>query len=39
VLMFFLHLIVHHGRSAHELEGSASARRELEAVSPSTREA
>src|SRR5205814_2554334 len=33
VLMFFLHLIVHHGRSAHELEGSASAHRELEAVS------
>src|SRR5206468_12638412 len=39
VLMFFLHLIVHHGRSAHELEGSASARRELETVSPSTRQA
>jgi len=39
VLMFFLHLIVHHGRSAHELEGSASAHRELEAVSPSTRQA
>src|SRR2546423_12101635 len=39
VLMFFLHLIVHHGRSAHALEGSASARRELEPVSPSTREA
>src|SRR5438270_2843494 len=38
VLMFFLHLIVHHGRSAHELEGSASAHRELEAVSPSTRQ-
>src|SRR5881409_1939367 len=39
VLMFFLHLIVHHGRSARELEGSASARRELETVSPSTRQA
>src|SRR5213080_895633 len=25
VLMFFLHLIVHHGRSARELEGAASA--------------
>src|SRR6266576_2479897 len=39
VLMFFLHLIVHHGRSARELEGSASARRELETVSPSPRQA
>jgi len=38
VLMFFTHLIVHHGRNARELEGSASARRELEAVS-STRKA
>src|SRR6266853_4938475 len=39
VLMFFLHLIVHHGRSARELEGAASANRELEAASPSTRQA
>src|SRR6266481_3345078 len=39
VLMFFLHLIVHHGRSARELEGAASAHRELETVSSSTRQA
>src|SRR5260370_34067579 len=39
VLMFFVHLIVHHGRSALELEGAASARREFEATSSSTREA
>src|SRR5437867_1791878 len=39
VLMFFLHLIVHHGRSARDLEGAASAQRELETVSPSTRQA
>src|SRR5216110_588438 len=39
VLMFFLHLIVHHGRSARELEGAASANRELETASPSTRQA
>src|SRR5438132_10342666 len=39
VLMFFLHLIVHHGRSARELEGAASAHRELETASPSTRQA
>src|SRR5947209_8931125 len=38
VLMFFVHLIVHRGRSARELEGAASARRELETVSPSTRQ-
>jgi len=37
--MFFLHLIVHHGRSARELEGAASAHRELETVSSSTRQA
>ena len=30
VLMFFLHLIVHHGRSAHELRGATSSHRELE---------
>src|SRR6267154_1716905 len=39
VLMFFLHLIVHHGRSSRELEGAASANRELEAASSSTRQA
>src|SRR6267143_2502180 len=39
VLMFFVHLIVHHGRSARELEGAASAHRELETVSSSTRQA
>src|SRR6266704_2660781 len=38
VLMFFVHLIVHRGRSARELEGAASAHRELEAASSSTRE-
>ncbi len=30
VLMFLLHLIVHHGRDARKLEGAASAQRELE---------
>jgi zinc/manganese transport system permease protein len=30
VLMFFTHLIVHHGSTAKELEGADSARRELE---------
>src|SRR5258706_614561 len=39
VLMFFVHLIVHHGRSAHELKGAASAHRELETVPSSTRQA
>src|SRR6201997_767346 len=39
IVMFFLHLIVHHGRSARELEGAASAHRELETVSSSTRQA
>src|SRR5712691_9513835 len=33
VLMFFLHLIVHRVRSARELEGAGSARRELETAS------
>jgi zinc/manganese transport system permease protein len=28
VVMFLLHLIVHHGRDAHKLEGAVSARRE-----------
>ena len=35
VLMFFMHLIVHRGRSARELEGTVSARREFEAAAPS----
>ena len=35
VLMFFTHLIVHHGRTAHALEGAASARRELETTASS----
>src|SRR5260370_37377128 len=39
VLMFFVHLIVHHGRSARELEGAASAHRELETAASSSREA
>src|SRR5260370_245791 len=39
VLMFFVHLTVHHGRSARDLEGAASAHRELEAVPSSTRQA
>src|SRR5947209_5943472 len=39
VLMFFVHLILHRGRSARELEGAASARRELETASSSTRQA
>jgi hypothetical protein len=38
VLMFFVHLIVHHGRSARGLEGATSAHRELETASSSTRE-
>jgi zinc/manganese transport system permease protein len=33
VLMFFVHLVVHHRRGAHELTGAASAQRELEATS------
>src|SRR5213076_2833280 len=39
IVMALARLIVHHGRSAHEMEGSASAHRELEAVTPSTRQA
>src|SRR5713226_3568121 len=38
VLMFFVHLIVHHGRSARELDGATSAHRQLETASSSTRE-
>jgi len=29
ILMFFLHLIVHHGRDARELAGAQAAQREL----------
>ena len=29
ILMFFLHLIVHHGRDARELAGAQAAHREL----------
>ena len=32
VLMFFVHLILHHGRNSRELEGATSAHRELETV-------
>src|SRR5260370_28088274 len=38
VLIFFLHLIVHHGRSARELAGAASAHRALEAASCAPRQ-
>jgi len=37
--MFLLHLILHHGRSAHELKGDVSAHRELGTATSSTREA
>src|SRR6266852_64010 len=38
ILMFFLHLIVHHGRDARELAGAQAARRELgSAQEPMTR--
>src|SRR5213080_4236279 len=37
-LMFLLHLVLHHGRAARELKGGASAHRELEAATSSTRE-
>ncbi len=39
VLMFFVHLILHHGRTARKLEGATSAHRELETASSSSREA
>src|SRR5437763_2376759 len=35
VAMFLMHLLVHHGRAAHELEGAGSAHRELEAAASS----
>ncbi len=38
VLMFFAHLLVHHGRTAKELEGAASARRELETAASASPE-
>jgi ABC-type Mn2+/Zn2+ transport system permease subunit len=30
VAMFLMHLLVHHGRAAHELKGATSGQRELE---------
>jgi hypothetical protein len=39
IMMFLLHLVLHHGRSARELRGGASAHHELEAATPSSREA
>ena len=39
IVMFLFHLILHHGRSARELKGGVSAQRELEAATPSSREA
>src|SRR6266566_932931 len=39
IMMFLLHLVLHHGRSARELKGGASAHRELEAATPASREA
>src|SRR5712692_4051487 len=39
IIMFLLHLVLHHGRSARDLKGGVSAQRELEAAASSTREA
>src|SRR5436190_4462680 len=39
IMMFLLHLVLHHGRSARELKGGASTHRELQAATPSSREA
>src|SRR6267154_4218615 len=39
ILMFLFHLILHHGRSARELKGGASAQRDLAPVPSSAREA
>ncbi len=39
VLMFMFHLVLHHGRSARELKGAASAQREHETASSSSRPA
>src|SRR6266853_1840405 len=38
IVMFLLHLVLHHGRAARELKGGASAHRELEAATSSTQE-
>ncbi len=38
VLMFFTHLLVHHGRTVKEVEGPASARRELETAASASPE-
>src|SRR2546430_1087476 len=38
IVMFLLHLVLHHGRAARELKGGTSAHREFEAATPSTRE-
>ena len=38
IVMFLLHLVLHHGRTARELKGGASAHRELEAATSSTQE-
>ena len=39
VLMFLVHLVLHHGRSSRELKGAASARHELETASSTSRQA
>src|SRR5216110_3409440 len=39
IVMFLLHLVLHHGRAARELKGGASAHREFEAATPASREA
>src|SRR5438874_4076479 len=39
IMMFLLHLVLHHGRSARELKGGASTHRELQAATPSAPEA
>src|SRR6266849_4080811 len=39
IIMFLLHLVLHHGRAARELKGGVSAQRELEAAASSTRDA
>ena len=38
ILMFLLHLVLHHGRSARELKGGVSAHRELETAASPARE-
>src|SRR6202795_3205047 len=38
IVMFLMHLVLHHGRSARELKGGVSAHRELEAATSSNRE-